>query len=839
MKKLLAFFSLFALLGNAFAKNYDLFFHDDGIHGLCVGLNSRGLDRRNIDGSKNCVINLSNDVRARVINPRPNNERKFGFDVVRPFFILDGIYLSADTLRTLESFYEETMQFGLTDMLVELGYTPILVQFSETVRKPLIENSFHFANLLYFVNNNGFFGFPNKMNDGMIVFGISQGGILGRYGAYRYDLLRKEGDAPIRIYGSLDSPHQGAVMPMGLLYTIDFWSKFGGSAEAEEFADLVNGPGASELLLANLVPGEYGHSFYGINLSDSRFLFGEYRKAADHKKYPSVLIAQGQMKGASSSHGETFYKLNRTAKKLGAVLGRAQSEMNTADTKTPTQISYNRVYEMRKKEAQTTVLDTITYDFVQGTTYPFAKKIYESLKSGFKSAMPDGMTRTVASLFGGDWKTEIKTSWDSDTLIQGFSTFIPTTSALDLNCGGDLSIRKGCAYTEKYSDVSFTNPGARSTATSMYAVDPTHPRYGEAVSGRHVELPVHSSVVIDTAVLRGMQVDIWRFLCEVANNDYDESTGSFRNENLAGVFYPKADCMDLTKMPDIIRNSGLNNVKKFAYARYDYNIYASEINDVVTFDVPAGWHKVAQFDNGSGISFNGNFAIDVVVSKTNSSWMKAELLLLKNKSGSGQLQLQEVVVPVDGSLHTLRWPIDFAENTTSHYRWFRLVLNSDGGTVTFSNPRFERSAVVAAEPAATMTPVVYPNNSVRTVPWTESTTLSAYSDGLSLDAKFKTIGSAFYMDFTEPKSIKNYKNVKVSYWPGTCQGTSVYFDSYKKGMVPLKNGVADGMFVSKIIPLTSVVDADIAPNNSLSASRIVFQSAKVDERCVVHSVVLE
>lgn len=841
MKSLYLLLGLFAFIGSAFAKNHDLFFHNDGDRGLCVSYASRGVDRRNAADSENCSVSLKNDVRIRVVNPQANSDKKFGFDLVRPFFILDGIYLSTDSLRTLTSFHEEAMQFGLTDLLTKLGYTPILVQFSETVRNSLVENAEYFTKMLQFVNDNKFFGFPNKMEDGIVVLGISQGGILGRYGTYRYDVTRKSTDAPIRIYGSLDSPHQGAVMPKSLFYTIDFWAKYGGSADAEAFSDLIKGPGASELLITNaLAEKDDNDDFvYENDLSNNRFLFGEYRKAVDYKKYPAILIAQGQMKGSSPVHSSTFFKLNRKATK-GVVLGRAESRMYSTDGTYKSKIAFNRKYQMMADDVERSKTDSVSFDFVQGSTYPFAKTMYNSLRSGFETAMPKDMEYLVALPLGGSKKISLSTKWDEDTLMQANSTFIPVTSALDLNCNGDLSIRKDCAFTEKYSSVNFENPGSRSSATAMYAVDPTHPRYKEPVSGRHIEMPVSASGAIDTLVLRGMQVDIWRFMCEVAKNDYDKANSVFRNRNLMGVFDPNASCMDLSKMPEIIKIGGLRNVRKFGYARYDYSTFGSEYDTSVEFDVPAGWHKVAIFDNGSGIATNGEFVVDVTVSNSKSSWMKADLLLLKAKNGASQLQLQEQDVPVDGTTRTLRWPINFAENSISGYRWFRLVLNSDGGSVVVSNPRFERSVTNEEAPSALMNRIVYPNNAFNLYPMAY-TQLSSYSDGsgYGLSATFKYAESAFFVNFGEKKNLKDYTNFKIYYWPGTCQNTKVYFDSYKEGGVSLRDGYSEGMFVGKKIPLSEIIDTDISPDHAYSASRIVFQSTYNAEKCIVRAVMLE
>ena len=186
------------------------------------------------------------EARLRVFNPQRDESEQLGLRLVRPFLIIDGIYLGTDENRTLSGMEEEVERFGILDPLVELGYMPILVQFSETVKKSLQENAQTFAAILKFMNSNVLFGFDNKQTDGFVVLGVSQGGILGRYGSYLYDKGRnKSKDAPIRLYASLDSPHQGAVMPLSLYYTINFWAKEGGSADAEAFRDLIDGPGAS------------------------------------------------------------------------------------------------------------------------------------------------------------------------------------------------------------------------------------------------------------------------------------------------------------------------------------------------------------------------------------------------------------------------------------------------------------------------------------------------------------------------------------------------------------------------------------------------------------------
>lgn len=847
MRLLSAIFCVLISAVFSFAENVDLFFHKDGAKGLCVNKSSYyGYDRRDANDASACTNVSTNDIRIRVVDPPKNPSMKYGFDVERPFLILDGIYLSDDGKRTLSGFHEEAMQFGLTELLTDLGYTPILVQFSETVTRSLETNAEYFTELLRFINRNKFFGFPNKLQDGIIVLGISQGGILGRYGSYAYDVSRTSADSPIRLYASLDSPHQGAVMPLGLFTTINFWATVGGSAAAESFVDLIDGPGASGLLVHNaksvgsfIRKALHLDKRYEENFSTDRFLFGEYRKAAEYKGFPAVLISQGQFNGKAASHPETYYELDRTAKVAGLLFGHVQSTM-ASRSNLDYPVADNRLYQKMGGGGQKTVNSVSRRDFIQGSTYPFAQTIYESLREGFLDAMPDGMKNEVSLPFGLSTSINVSTSWQKDALYQKSSTFIPTASAMDMQCSGQLSMLNDCAYTQTSAGFPFEQPGSKSTAVATYAVDPTHPRYNEPISGRHIELPV-SNGKIDTAVVRGMQVDMWRLMCEVAKHDYDAAGGSFRNITLNGIFTPGASCMDLSKMPDLIKKMGYTNTKKFAFSRYDYNDKSTEKDNVVSFDVPAGWHKVGLYDFGKTILPNSMFEVDVAISNPKGNWMKAELLLTKSKAGASQLQFSELNVPLDGKFHTLRWQMPATDEAVERYRWFRLVLNSDGASVKVSNPRIVTNVLSAQEPLVSANKVVYPNVSNKIKPWSSSVTVGTYSDalGTGLDARFAKIGSGLFIDFEEAKNMKMYSKLMVSYWPGTCQGTGIYFDSFKKGMVMLKNGVANGSWLSAVVNLNDVVDTRVTPNNMLSATRLVLEGVKADERCIIHDIKLE
>lgn len=814
--------------------------HIDLVFSGNYGLDSMCVAKYDIKKSRNSGFTLTglpcsalpmyDKVRIRVLNPRKDDSKKMHFSLVRPFLMIDGIYLSTNGMRTLSEMQDEVERFGIVDPLVELGYTPVLVQFPQTVRRSLLENSQSFAKMLHLINSEYWFGFDNKLQDGFVVLGVSQGGILGRYGSYLYDIARnKMTDAPIRLYSSLDSPHQGAILPLALFYTIDFWALDGGSGGAEAFRDLINGPGASGLLLYERMCKNKDCSDYSyeVNASPNRFLFGEYRKAAEYKGFPSVLIAQGQLKGAIPAHSDTFFVLNRHAKKFGSPFGRAESRLYSyLDGKTP--IAQNRKYQYLDGVKEKTRSAQAFYDFIQGSTYPFSETMYESLRQGMLDAMADDMKVLYVVPFS--------TGWDEDALIQKNSTFIPTTSAMDLKCSGISSITEPCAFYQNYSGFPFTNPGAKSSANAVYAVDATHPRYKEPISGRHIELP--SNMKADSAIISGLQVDMWRVLCELANYDYDYVGKKFRNENLSWYFKPGTDCMDQTKMPEFLRKGGYVQKKYFAYGRYDYNADATESAKSVTFDLPAGWHKVAVFDNGEDLPEGASVEFDITVNNTKGSWMKAELLLLKSKSGAGQLQLQEVSVPVDGKKHHVHWKLPANEGSLKKYHWIRLVLNSDGGNVTVANPVLTKSVEDTGKDYESAIAELYPE-AYKFASWTPSASVETYLEGANMGAEldFKKIGSEAYLDFKGEKSFESYKKLQIYYWPGSCQGTGVYFDSYLSGIQYLRDSATiEGDFVVKEISLSDVIDTKITHNYKKIASRLVFRSGKTDEVCLVYRI---
>lgn len=820
-----------------FASNYTLYFNTNNPE-------KRGCLSSTDDNRKNCylsngertTINHEPNIRMKVLAPQETYIGKFGFFLDKPFFILDGIHLSTTEARTLKQFQKEAEEFGLPKILYNLGYTPILVQFSQTVRTSLQSNASAFAELLKYLNDNQVLPFPNKTEDGFIVLGISQGGILGRYGSYLYDKNRSSKDAPIRLYSSLDSPHQGAVMPRGLISTIDFWANDAGVASAEAFYDLIASPGARDLLIYETEKSKPAHN---ANTSEDRFLFGDYRKAAEYKGFPAILVSQGQLKGKDPAHYTKYYELNRKASLLGKVLGRAESSMGYSNANS-TEYSFNRMYQIGSTEEKKSNTGITKLDFVQGSTYPFAKTMYESLREGILDAIPNNMTYWEGMGVVG-LPIILNTQWDMDKLYQGSSTFIPSVSAMDYKCENDLAIRKPCAHTLTSNQISFEKPGSQSTGTAIFGVDPTHPRYDESISGRHIESPIKDGNV-DKNVLSGMQVDMWRVLCEVAKYDYNPYTNRFRNSKLTGFFSHTANCMESSKMPSIIKNGGTVQEKYFAYARYDFNPKATEKKESIEFTLPAGWQKVALFDNGQDVPVGSTFEFDIKTTSRKGNWMKAELLLTREKNGGTQVQLSEIFIPQDDMRHTIRWQIPGTAEALKKFRWFRLILNSNGGNVEMSQPRLVTSTRYLEEiPSAISSSSIYPNNIYNIKPWSNSVYLKEITMGTSsiMEAKINTKYDGLHINFNKAVSLNNYTNLVVSYVPGTCTNTAIYFDTGTSGSANLASNELQNTFAVKKLPLSKIINTQLTPKGSFSASRLIIQALKDNETCKIKSISLQ
>ena len=105
------------------------------------------------------------------------------------------------------------------------------------------------------------------------------------------------------------------------------------------------------------------------------------------------------------------------------------------------------------------------------------------------------------------------------------------------------------------------------------------------------------------------------------------------------------------------------------------------------------------------------------------------------------------------------------------------------------------------------------------------------------ELKFKTIGSGAYLDLGGEWSLDGYEKLLFYYWPGSCQRTGVYFDSFTSGMQYLDgSSTIENGFVVKEILLSDVLDTKITQSHKKIASRLVFKSGRTEEVCLVYRI---
>lgn len=784
---------------------------------------------------------LGKEVRIRVIGQTPNAQGKV--QIQRPFLIIDGINLNP-TEKSLEKFEEEIEELNIPKGkpselnfipaagnilggLQSAGYTPILVQFAYTTRNGLNRNAALFSLLLKHLSqlpSQSPLVWSNSTEQGFVVLGISQGGVLGRYGSYLYDRNRASDQAPIRLFASLDSPHQGAVVPRGVIATVDFWGRERSKAAAKEFLDILQTPGASELLIYQTT----AETEFAPNTSRDRWLYGEYRAATSYNGFPVVLLSNGQLDGQKNSPTTTdAYKLNRWAEKGTGVWGRAVSEISQSSEEDG-QYAYNREYNFGDDvNADKSRKGKTQYDLVQGSIYPFFGELYESFEEAFLKEIPYVKEHCYGIC------VDIYGKWDAHEIHTKEATFIPTTSSLDLLCDGALSVNKDCMQTQTTAGISWENPGSRTSAKAIYAVDETHPGSVAANSGRHVTGATAT-------------VDLWRLFCEVAKADWDEGQGErgvFRNPNLNGKFDPHAVCMDQQAISpwfnEMVAPTEFEQKESFPWVRWSYNSKKIDQQFPVAMTLPAGWNVVSTMDKGATF---GTCDVIQVTLNTNTNftgnWLRAELVLSTTKNGSGWWQLGEQIVPVDGASHTVTWQLPCNETALRGYRWAKLVLNSLGGGVTVSKVQITNSTMGAQPPPELTNSWIVPENKGlwRLGSWgTHDRNFydETFGDGIQLNMPNVDNGAYFQAD--NYWDLKRYTQLRVRYWPNTCQHTWLYFDR-KTFKASLAGGVIKASLMEKTIPLSSLIDTRVTPLNTMSAQRLYAQTSAANETCIIKEI---
>ncbi|MEZ4685989.1 MAG: hypothetical protein R3B47_07940 [Bacteroidia bacterium] len=181
---------------------------------------------------------------------------------------------------------------ALADSLYDNGYDAIMVDFKDGAGD-MFKNGNALVKIIQWIN------YTKTTDEQLIVMGASMGGLLSRYALLKMELM--ECDHCTKLYGTFDSPHKGANVPLSLQYAVDFY-RSRGIADAEAGYQALGKPAAQQMLIHNIYPGSASYRSQWQNWLDNH----------GHPTTPKkIAITNGHPEGQDAfSAGSMVYSFN-------------------------------------------------------------------------------------------------------------------------------------------------------------------------------------------------------------------------------------------------------------------------------------------------------------------------------------------------------------------------------------------------------------------------------------------------------------------------------------------------------------------------------------------------
>jgi hypothetical protein len=239
-----------------------------------------------------------------------------GHEPVKPVIISEG-FDDLDNTNWPELYRAAA---GLVEALRQQGCDIIMVNYDDPYRK-IEDNAVALEHVITQVNGNKIGSNKN------VVIGASLGGVIARYALV--DMEQNGPDHQARLYISLDSPHEGANLPLGLSFAISGLMQISdGKIDQPILHDLVraiNADSAREILLLHPVASDIENSTYIDPQPDPKFV--AFHALLQSMGFPhetwNVGIANGAPGVAQSSPpGSVLFHAERSQDQLIYLIGR-------------------------------------------------------------------------------------------------------------------------------------------------------------------------------------------------------------------------------------------------------------------------------------------------------------------------------------------------------------------------------------------------------------------------------------------------------------------------------------------------------------------------------------
>lgn len=289
-----------------------------------------------------------------------------------------------------------------SERLYQEGYDLIFINFKDG-SSDLFKNGNSLIKIIQWVNQT------KVGNEELMVFGASMGGLIARYALRKMEL--ENCNHCTKLYGSFDSPHQGASIPLSLQYTVDFLSKKGFDTEYGNKA--LASIAAQQMLIYNITPGA----------SIKRQKWQNWLNTYGHPKLSKrVSITNGDPGGkAPYAEGQALYAncyKTKGVELFKILLYAGKSGGNAAYIKLPKGNSNFSKY----MNGLFNNYDIKKYNYPKGYTY------YDHASGGQAPWLYE--THLILQGYIDGFKNN---SCNGPSLLNnGLTTFIPTYSALDL-----------------------------------------------------------------------------------------------------------------------------------------------------------------------------------------------------------------------------------------------------------------------------------------------------------------------------------------------------------------------------------------------------------------------
>ena len=179
----------------------------------------------------------------------------------KPIVVLDGF--DPGNTRGISDIYA-SLSFGgenLADILRSEGFDIVILNAPNyTTDGKLIDGGSDYIqrNAMVLIALIQQLNSQKEGNEELVVLGPSMGGLIGRY-ALAY-MEENSLEAETRLFISLDAPHRGANIPIGLQYVINYFVEMVGDDTTQQLVNqLLDSPASKEMLVDHL----YGHLLTG------------------------------------------------------------------------------------------------------------------------------------------------------------------------------------------------------------------------------------------------------------------------------------------------------------------------------------------------------------------------------------------------------------------------------------------------------------------------------------------------------------------------------------------------------------------------------------------------